>query len=1315
MMYLLVPLSTFVQLVSAPGTDAQTPCINTPITPVVYSVGSTATGPTITGLPAGLTTSFNGVLFTISGTPTVAGNYSYTITTTGTCNPSSATGTIKIQAQSISLTSGSSSPTVCVNTPVNIGYTLGGTATGATASGLPAGLNLSLVGAAVTVSGTVAVAGTYPYIIATTGTCKPDTATGTITVQSQTITLNSGNNTQNICINAPITNIQYTVGGTGTGASVSGLPPGVTGTYSSGFFIISGAPTSAAGSPYNYTVTTSGACGAVTATGTITITPGASLTLTSGAGTNPETACSNGAIIPVTYAVNNATGASITAGALPPGVTGGFSGGVFTISGTPTLGGVFNYTISTSGGCGFASATGTINVQAQTVTLTSGITSPTLCLSQVMANIVYTIGGAATTGGVTGLPGGVGYSIAGNVITISGTPNVSGSFPYTVTTSGSCAPATATGTITISPAAIGGTLASVLICSGTSGNLILSGQNGTIQHWEISTDGGSTWTILPPNTTTTQSYNNIIQQTLYKVAVSRNGCNVVYSTIATVSIHNLWTGITSIDWNTASNWSGNALPSTACPDVYIPGGTPHQPTLGSGTATINNLQIFAGGILTVNSTGKLQIAGTITNNGSFDASNGAIELNGTSPQTVAALTFMSNKIKDLVISNSTGTGITLAGTLDIYGSLTYNTSNGKLNTGGFLTLKSTAAGTAWIGDMTNHTINGDVTVERYIASGNTHLKSWQLLAIPTTGQTIKASWQEGATAVTGAGPYPNPGNPNPGFGIMLTSDVAGAATQSMPGFDALTTPGPSIKVYNTATDGYDGPINTGLSIYNKKGYFVLVRGDRSVYTFNAPANSTVLRTRGQLFTPANPALPSAVLANKFESVGNPYASAVDLRKLSLSAGVNSTIIVWDPTLGTGSAYGLGAYQTLYLNGDGTNNGSNNYINLLTSPAYGAFGTINNNIQSGQAFIIQALPALGGNLSFAESAKANGSKLLFRPQAPVEEKQAQLRTNLYGITATGSTFITDGTLIQYKDTYSDSIDGLDACKMGNTAENLAIKTAGKLLAIERRHTITQQDTIFLNLTGVKVQAYRFEFIASNLNPGLKGFLEDSYLQTRTQLDLTGSTVANFTIVNIPGSYAPDRFRIVFTPAVVLPVTFTSVKAYRQDKSINVEWAVENEMNIKQYEAEKSTNGTQFTMLAIKAPTANGGRSANYVVTDVNPVEGYNYYRIKSVDINGKTAYTNIVKVLMGSIKQDITIYPNPITDGKIHLQLMNQPEGKYGIRLLNKIGQVIVSKQISHAEGSSTELIKWDFNLAHGMYLLEVTRPDGSVKDINVMY
>ena len=384
-------------------------------------------------------------------------------------------------------------------------------------------------------------------------------------------------------------------------------------------------------------------------------------------------------------------------------------------------------------------------------------------------------------------------------------------------------------------------------------------------------------------------------QTLTITGITNGACSQSFSqnVILSVGSSYVWLGVNT-NWFDVLNWCGGVPTITS--DVLIPGSLANYPLLNSGTGYAHNLTIQSGASVTVTGS-TLTISGVITNSGTFDASNGAIEFNGTVPQTIAAGTFMNNKIKDLVISNSAGTGITLAGALDVYGSLTYNVSNGKLNTGGFLTLKSTATETAWIGDMTNHTITGDVTVERYIATGTTHAKSWQLLAIPTTGQTIKQSWQEGATATNVSSPLAgSPGNPNSGFGTMLTSDVAGAASQPTPGFDALTTPGPSIKVYNSATDGYNGPANTGIPIYNQKGYFILVRGDRSVFTSAGAANPTVLRTKGTLFTPANPPPSTTVLANKFESVGNPYASAIDLRNLSLPAGINSTIIVWDPDI-----------------------------------------------------------------------------------------------------------------------------------------------------------------------------------------------------------------------------------------------------------------------------------------------------------------------------------------------------------------------------------------------------------------------------------
>ena len=440
-------------LSSAAGTNNQTRCINTAIANITYATTG-ASGATFAGLPAGVNGNWAGNVITISGSPTVSGTYNYTVTLTGGCSIVSTTGTISVTPNNtIILTSaaGTDHQTVCVNNPItDISYATTG-ASGASFSGLPAGVSGSWAGNVITIHGIPSTPGSYTYTISLSGGCGLVTKTGTITVSpDNSISLSSaaGTDNQAKCVNTSITNITYVTSGA-TGAVISGLPAGVSGNWSANTVTISGTPTVAG--IYNYTVALSGGCSVITKSGTITVIPANTIALSSAAGTDNQLNCVNTAISTITYTTTGATG--VITGGLPAGVSGSWSANQLTINGTPVTSGSFNYTITLTGGCGSVIKTGTIGVTPNnTITLSSafGSDNQTKCINTPISNITYTTTGA-TGATVSGLPAGVSGNWSGNVFTISGSANVSGTFNYTITLTGGCGVVAKTGIINISP------------------------------------------------------------------------------------------------------------------------------------------------------------------------------------------------------------------------------------------------------------------------------------------------------------------------------------------------------------------------------------------------------------------------------------------------------------------------------------------------------------------------------------------------------------------------------------------------------------------------------------------------------------------------------------------------------------------------------------------------------------------------------------------------------------------------------------------------------------------------------------------------
>ena len=73
-----------IALSSASGTESQTICLNNPAIDITYATTG-ASGASVMGLPLGLTNSWANNVFTITGTPTESGTFSYSVTTVDGC------------------------------------------------------------------------------------------------------------------------------------------------------------------------------------------------------------------------------------------------------------------------------------------------------------------------------------------------------------------------------------------------------------------------------------------------------------------------------------------------------------------------------------------------------------------------------------------------------------------------------------------------------------------------------------------------------------------------------------------------------------------------------------------------------------------------------------------------------------------------------------------------------------------------------------------------------------------------------------------------------------------------------------------------------------------------------------------------------------------------------------------------------------------------------------------------------------------------------------------------------------------------------
>lgn len=258
------------------------------------------------------------------------------------------------------------------------------------------------------------------------------------------------------------------------------------------------------------------------------------------------------------------------------------------------------------------------------------------------------------------------------------------------------------------------------------------------------------------------------------------------------------------------------------------------------------------------------------------------------------------------------------------------------------------------------------------------------------------------------------------------------------------------------------------------------------------------------------------------------------------------------------------------------------------------------------------------------------------------------------------------------------------------------------------TVNQNQTITCTITNAVIGTF---YALSDSATG-QSFGQGAWATTNGNLVLTSSPFS------VPGTYiikvsatslsgltlckAVSAGTTIIVNPVVLPLNLLEFKGKKQDASIILDWTTASEIRVNRFEIERQIDGNTFEKIGTVMAAGNSSSIRSYTFTDYNPVKGFNYYRLKMIDDDGRFSYSKQV-VFMGDAVDKISIKkirPNPFTD-LINIELYQPQPQMMTIQLIDLTGRVIVARGYNTVAGVNTIIFDGLAGLNKGLYVLKV--------------
>lgn len=167
-------------------------------------------------------------------------------------------------------------------------------------------------------------------------------------------------------------------------------------------------------------------------------------------------------------------------------------------------------------------------------------------------------------------------------------------------------------------------------------------------------------------------------------------------------------------------------------------------------------------------------------------------------------------------------------------------------------------------------------------------------------------------------------------------------------------------------------------------------------------------------------------------------------------------------------------------------------------------------------------------------------------------------------------------------------------------------------------------------------------------------------------------------------------------IILPEGYTELQAAPRGEGVDLQWFQTSQLLLEGTEVQRSSDGDNFQTLYHLSPEEFASGKG---WTDTAPIQGTNFYRLRSFDRDGQEILSNVVETVWEGLA--LQVYPHPVQDGRFALRSSIPLDN---LRIFDASGKMVYSHHWS------TEVV-WQAevhpDLERGWYLLEVEGPSGT--------